>query len=206
MNRIDHIVFDVGRVLIHWDDTLIYRDIISDEEQRSEFLSICRPWNAEQDRGVRSWREAEDELIAEHPDKEDWIRAYRQDWHKSIPHAHGETVEVMQALIEAGTDVTLLTNFNDETWVLAKEKFPFLDESRGVTVSAEVKLIKPEKAIFQHHAITFMMEPKHTLFFDDSPRNVEGARSAGWNAEEFKGSAGGKVLRELLVKHGIDCS
>ena len=46
MNRIDHIVFDVGRVLINWDAGLIYHDLILDETQRKEFLEICAPWNA----------------------------------------------------------------------------------------------------------------------------------------------------------------
>ena len=39
----------------------------------------------------------------------------------------------MRELITAGHDVTLLTNFNDGTWEEAKEKFPFLNEPRGVT-------------------------------------------------------------------------
>lgn len=206
MNRIDHIVFDVGRVLINWNHELIYLDLIPDKAERRAFLEICWPWNAEQDRGLRSWQDAEDELIAEHPGKEEWIRAYRRDWHKSIPSAHDETVEVMRALIEAGSDVTMLTNFNDETWIKAKEKFPFLNEPRGVTVSAEVKLIKPEKAIYEYHAKTFGLAPERTLFFDDSPKNIEGARSAGWNAQEFEGSMGGEALRNLLQSHGIHSS
>jgi len=204
MNRINHIIFDVGRVLIHWDHELIYRDLIPNEAERRAFLDILWPWNAEQDRGVKGWQEAEEELIADHPDKEDWIRAYRRDWDKSVPNAHDETVEVMRALIKAGADVTLLTNFNDETWVLANEKFPFLAEPRGVTVSAKVKLIKPERAIFESHAETFDLTPERTLFLDDSVKNVEGARSVGWNAEEFEGSMGGEALRAVLHKYGVE--
>ncbi|MGI9355407.1 MAG: HAD family hydrolase [Rhizobiaceae bacterium] len=203
MSEIQHIVFDVGRVLIHWDAELIYRDLIPDESQRTEFLEICAPWNAEQDRGVRNWREAEDELISVHPEKEEWIRAYRRDWHKSIPHAHEETVEVMRALIEAGVDVTLLTNFNDETWREAQAKFPFLVAPRGVTVSAEVKLIKPERAIFERHADTFDLTPERTLFFDDSPVNIKGAGIAGWQAERYEGAMGGEALREILVRYRL---
>lgn len=204
MSKIDHIVFDVGRVLLDWNAELIYSDLIPDVAERKCFLEICAPWNAEQDRGTRSWREAEDDLIALHPNKENWIRAYRENWHKSIPSAFNEVVEVMGELIANGHDVTLLTNFNDETWAIAQEKFPFLTESRGVTVSAEVKLIKPDPNIYRHHSATYDLDPICTLFFDDSPNNVAGARSAGWLAEEYEGSTGRKVLTRLLQKYGIE--
>ena len=57
---IRHIVFDVGRVLIHWDPDILYRDLITDETRRRWFLSeVCSPqWNLEQDRG-RSWAAGE---------------------------------------------------------------------------------------------------------------------------------------------------
>ncbi len=36
---IGHIVFDVGRVLIHWDPEIPYRNLITDETRRRWFLS-----------------------------------------------------------------------------------------------------------------------------------------------------------------------
>ena len=78
MTKIEHIVFDVGKVLVHWDPELVYLNLIPDADERTHFLTkICSPeWNAEQDRG-RDWEEAEDLLIAEHPEKAELIRAYR---------------------------------------------------------------------------------------------------------------------------------
>ena len=80
MTKIEHIVFDVGKVLVHWDPELVYLNLIPDADERTHFLTkICSPeWNAEQDRG-RDWGEAEDLLIAEHPEKAELIRAYRGD-------------------------------------------------------------------------------------------------------------------------------
>ncbi len=46
-------------------------------------------------------------------------------------------------------------------------------------------MVKPDLAIYRLHADTFGLDPGATLFFDDSAKNVEGARGAGWNAELF---------------------
>lgn len=189
MTEIRHIVFDIGKVLIHYDPELPFRRLIPDEDKRAWFLSeVCTPdWNIEQDRG-RSWDEAEALLIERHPQEQDLIRAFRRHWREMVPHAHDDTVAVMQELIGAGRDVTMLTNFAADTFVEARASFPFLGQPRGVTVSGEVGLIKPDAAIYRLHAQTFGLAPAATLFIDDSPPNVEGAKAAGWQAVPYTDS------------------
>ena len=201
MSTIDHIVFDIGKVLLHWDAELIYVDLIPDKAERQHFLThLCSPeWNLEQDRG-RPWEEAENELIAEHPDKADLIRAFRKNWVKSVPHPIEGTREIMAGLINAGHDVTMLTNFNQHTYREAEEKFPFLLKPRGVTVSGDVKLIKPDPAIYNHHAAEFDLKPENTLFIDDSEKNVAGAKACGWQAVLFESA---EKLERDLSGHGV---
>ena len=205
MTKIEHIVFDVGKVLVHWDPELVYLNLIPDAEERNHFLSrICSPeWNAEQDRG-RDWGEAEDLLIAEHPEKADLIRAYRGDWIKSIPHAYDDIVSLFHDLITAGHDITLLTNFNQHTFLEAKEKFGFLNRARGETVSGLVKLIKPDPEIYAHHTRAHELNPAQTVFIDDSAHNIDSARAYGWQAIHFAGVEGAPKLRSALNDHGID--
>ncbi|UIJ71137.1 HAD family phosphatase [Aurantimonas sp. HBX-1] len=183
---IDHIVFDIGKVLIHYDPQIPYRTIIPDEAERAFFLAeVCsHDWNLEQDRG-RPWPDAEAEAIARHPDRDDDIRAFRRNWQLMVPHAHDGSVAIMRHLIAAGIDVTLLTNFASDTFREAQAKFPFLTETRGVTVSGDIRLIKPDAAIYHRHARDFGLEPTRTLFIDDTPINVTGAREVGWQAIHF---------------------
>ena len=183
---IRHIVFDIGKVLIHYDPDLPFSRLIPDAAERRWFLeNVCTPeWNVEQDRG-RSWSEAERLLIADHPDHADNIRNFRTCWHEMVPHAYEESVALMERLIDAGRDVTLLTNFAPDTFDEARRRFLFLERARGVTVSGEVGMIKPERGIYDHHARTFGLEPAATLFIDDSQKNVDGARQAGWQAVVF---------------------
>jgi len=186
MTEIRHIVFDIGKVLIHYDPDLPFSRLIPDADERKWFFdNVCTAeWNVEQDRG-RTWDEAEALLIAEHPDHTQNIRNFRRHWHEMVPHAYDDSVAVMEGLVDAGHDVTMLTNFASDTFREARERYPFLKRPRGVTVSGDVRLIKPDPAIYRHHAATFDLDPAASLFIDDSAKNVEGAKAAGWQAVLF---------------------
>lgn len=201
MTTISHIVFDIGKVLIHYDPELPFLHIIEDNDRRAWFLAeVCSPaWNLEQDRG-REWHVAEAELIERHPQDANQIRAFRRHWHEMVPHAYDDTVALMEELIDAGHDVTMLTNFAADTFVEARRRFTFLNRPRGVTVSGEVGLIKPDRAIYDLHALTFGLTPAETLFIDDSEKNVEGARAAGWNALHFTSA---EALARDLKRFGL---
>lgn len=189
MTEIRHIVFDIGKVLIHYDPELPFSRLIPDAAKRKWFFdNVCtHDWNTEQDRG-RTWEDAEALLIAEHPGHAENIRNFRLTWHEMVPYAYDDSVAVMERLIDAGHDVTMLTNFAADTFSEARERFPFLKKPRGVTVSGEVGLIKPDRAIYDHHAATFGLEPSATIFIDDSQKNVDGAKAAGWQAVLFTGA------------------
>jgi 2-haloacid dehalogenase len=175
MSEIRHIVFDIGKVLVHYDPDLPFSRLIPDPEERRWFFeNVCTSaWNVEQDRG-RTWEEAEELLLKMHPDHAENIRNFRRCWHEMVPHAYDDSVELMEGLIEAGHDVTLLTNWATDTFSEARGRFPFLERPRGVTVSG--------------------------LFIDDSQKNVDGAKAAGWQAVLFQNA---KTLEEDLERFGI---
>jgi HAD superfamily hydrolase (TIGR01509 family) len=181
-----HVVFDIGKVLIHYDPNIPYARLIPDDAARQAFFdTVCtHDWNLEQDRG-RTWSDAEDLLVSQYPDEEANIRAFRSHWGEMVSHAYEDTVEILTTLVDAGVDVTMLTNFAVDTFAEAQARFPFLKLPRGVTVSGEKKLIKPDRAIYETHQATFGLDPAATLFIDDNLANVEGARAAGWQAVQF---------------------
>ncbi len=200
--KIKHIVFDIGKVLVHWDPEIPYRRLIPDDEQRKWFFStVCTSeWNLEQDRG-RSWSDGEDELIEKFPEHGELIRAFRQNWIETIPHSYEGTVAIMERLIAGGHDVTLLTNFNQDTYIECTEKFPFLNSPRGVTVSGNVGLVKPDAKLYQLHVKSFDLDNDAVLFFDDSAANIAGARDVGWYAEKYIDT---KSVEAALGKYHID--
>ena len=201
MSEIRHVVFDLGQVLIRWDPEAPYRRLIPDADERRRFLTevVTHEWNLEQDRG-RSWEEAERALISEHPQHADLIRAFRANWWEMVPGAIDENVAMLDSLIEGGTDVTALTNWAADTFTEAEREFPFLSRFRGITVSGRVGLVKPDAAIYRHHADTFDLVPANTLFIDDNAANVAAARAVGWRAEQYVST---DVLRADLRRYGL---
>lgn len=198
---IDHIVFDIGKVLIQYDPHLGLQESIPSKERRDWFFAnVCtHDWNLEQDRG-RPWAEAEALLIEQFPDEIHNIRAFRKNWHKMVWGAIDGSVEIMRKLIADDRDVTMLTNFAADTFKEAQQMFPFLAEPRGVTVSGDVGLIKPDVAIYEMHHGAFGLNPARTLFIDDVPANVESARKAGWKAVRFIDAA---TLKSDLAGFGL---
>lgn len=201
MNEIRHIVFDLGQVLIAYDMEAPYRRLIPDAAERKRFFAEVgiHDWNLEQDRG-RSWEDAEAALIATHPHRADLVRAFRANWWEMIPGPIDENIAIVDDLIDRGLDVTALTNWAPDTFAEATERFPILSRFRGITVSGRVGLIKPDGAIYEHHARTFGLSPAATLFFDDNPTNVEAARKAGWQAEVYSSTDG---LRSDLRRYKL---
>lgn len=201
MSEIRHIVYDIGKVLIHYDPDLPFSRIIPDPVVRRWFFdNVCTSeWNIEQDRG-RTWEEAEALLIADFPEHENSIRAFRRHWHDMVPHAYDDSVALMEGLVDAGHDVTMLTNWASDTFREARGRFPFLERPRGVTVSGDIGLIKPDRRIYDRHVASFDLDPKASLFIDDSQKNVDGAINAGWQAVLFTNA---KTLEADLERLGI---
>ena len=201
MTEIRHVVFDLGQVLIGWDPEAPYRRLIPDQAARKRFFAeVCtHEWNLEQDRG-RPWREAEETLIAKFPRDADMIRAFRANWWEMIPGPIEANVAIVEDMMERGTDVTALTNWAPDTFAEAEAEFPILRRFRGATVSGRVRLVKPDPAIYRHHAATFGLAPEATLFFDDNAANVAGARAVGWQAEQYVST---DTLQADLRRYGL---
>jgi HAD superfamily hydrolase (TIGR01509 family) len=201
MTQIRHIVFDVGNVLLLWERDRPYRELIPDEAERRRFLAeICTmEWHAGLDEGV-GIDEAIAALAEQFPEQAEHIRSYKSRWLDTLPGAIEGTVEILEKLVEQGRDVTALTNFNQDLFRLTVPAYPFLSLFRGVTVSGERKLVKPDPAIYAHHAEAFGLAPGSTLFFDDVQANIDAAHKAGWNAELFTSPKG---MRADLGRYGI---
>jgi 2-haloacid dehalogenase len=182
------VVFDIGNVLVAWDPRNLYRRYFEGREDQMEWFlkNVCTPaWNVEQDRG-RSFREAVDLLVKEHPPE--WhpmIRAFDEQWHETISGPIEGTVAILKKLKEDETPVYAITNWNQDKFREALERFDFLNSFDGIVVSGDERVLKPDREIFELFFNRYGVAPQSAVFIDDSLHNVEGARAAGMHALHF---------------------
>lgn len=186
---VDTVVFDLGGVLVDWDPRYLYRTLFDDEAAMERFLAeVCTPdWNLAQDAG-RPWAEAVAVLSAQHPHHAGHIAAYRTRWLETLRGPIQPTVDLLAQLRDRGVRLYALTNWSQETFPLARERFDFLGWFQGIVVSGEEKLIKPDPQIFQRLIQRYAIEPARTLYIDDSPRNVAAAEALGMHGWHFRGA------------------
>ncbi|MCC5618912.1 HAD family phosphatase [Nostoc sp. CHAB 5836] len=184
---VDHVVFDVGNVLIEWSPEHLYRKLIPDAAERARFLAeICTPdWNLEQDRG-RSWADAVAERIALFPQYAALIRAFDERWQETVPGEVPGSVALLEALRAADVPLYAITNFSAQKFAESRIRFPFLDRFRDVVVSAEERLLKPDPAIYHLLLDRNGLDAARCLFIDDSEKNVRGAEAVGMRAHHFR--------------------
>ena len=196
------VVFDLGGVLIDWDPRHLYRKLFAGDESAMEhFLAtVCtQEWNRCQDAG-RSFAEGARLMKAEHPDRAELIDAYGNRFDEMMVGAIAGAVEMLAELRDRGTPLYGLTNWSIETYPPALQRFAFLRWFRGIIVSGEVKVIKPDRRIFELLIERFAIDPRSAVYIDDVEVNVAAARSFGIHAIHFKTPA---ILREELVELGL---
>jgi len=193
------VVFDVGGVLIDWDPRHLYRKLFSGDEPAMEhFLaSVCtHEWNRCQDAG-RSFAEGARLLKLRHPDQAELIDSYGARFDEMMAGPIAGAVEILAELRERGTPLYLLSNFSAETFPPALERFDFLGWFRGMVISGEVGVIKPDPRIFKILLTRFAIDPHSAIYIDDVAANAEAARPFGIHAIHFTTPG---ALREELVR------
>jgi 2-haloacid dehalogenase len=195
------VVFDLGGVLVDWNPRYLYRRLFAEEAEMERFLAeVTTPaWNLEQDRG-RPFADGIASLVRDHPDQAELIEAYWRRWPEMLGEPHHETVDILAALRATGIRLLALTNWSAETYPFAPPRYPFLGWFEAVIVSGDVKLVKPDPAIFQLLVDRHGLEPSRTVLIDDTIANVRAAEALGFRGISF---AGAPALRRDLVAMGL---
>ena len=100
----------------------------------------------------------------------------------------------------SGKKVGLLSNMPTEMVTHCRQKFDWINHFDFVTFSAEVNLVKPEPAIYEHTLRGLGVSAPEALFLDDKEVNVAAARQLGINAIRV---ASMPQLREDLATAGF---
>ena len=196
------VVFDIGGVLFDWDIRYLYRKLVADPATLDWLLThvITPTWHHQHDLG-RDFADTSAELSAQFPDQAALIQIFEARFAETI----GEAISGMHALVaeidEAGIPLFCITNFSHEFFPPFRARHQALfDRFRSIVVSGDVKLAKPDPAIYALSLAQFGLAPGEGFFIDDRLDNIESANRCGLIGHHFTGVAG---VREQLDALGI---
>jgi putative hydrolase of the HAD superfamily len=89
----------------------------------------------------------------------------------------------------AGIKTGLLSNMPAELAAYVRRRFEWMSSFTFKTFSAEVRLVKPDLAIYEHTLRGLGVEAGETLFVDDRETNIRAARGLGMHAIRFQSVA-----------------
>jgi putative hydrolase of the HAD superfamily len=113
---------------------------------------------------------------------------------------NAETLDLAREIKARGVKTAILSNMPFDLLAELRRKFDWLDEFEVQIWSCDLGIIKPDAEIYEVCLKALGSAAKRTLFFDDRPRNVEGARQAGMEAHVFESAAQARAIVERGLK------
>jgi putative hydrolase of the HAD superfamily len=172
--------------VLRWNPDNILRDFSKDEATQSVLRQeiFKHPDWLDMDRGVL----AEDEAVERFqkrtglslPEITALMQAVK-DSLQPIP----ETVEILEELAAKKVPLYCLSNMPAATADYLRARYSFWRMFSGIVISGEIRLLKPDPAIFEHLVARFSLNPRNTAFVDDHLPNIESARRLGFKTVLF---------------------
>lgn len=195
---IRNIVFDMGQVLIHWTPELVTRPLQLSPEDQDLLLreAFTRGDWEKLDDGSATEEEVTAAICSRLPQRlhgaVDWLVSH---WFEESLIPMEGMWELVEELKKRGCGIYLLSNAG----VSLRRYFNRIPGSQcfvGRYVSAEHKLIKPNREIYLDFLRIFGLKAEECVFIDDRPENLKGCEAVGIRGIPFEGTA--EQLRRRL--------
>jgi len=194
-----NIVFDLGGVVVDWNPERLMQEYTGDPEMPVVLFKkgFFREFWPDYDRGtidqagmVKEMSRFSGRCYAECWDFVEFIKHSLRD----IPR----TQRLIKELSGRGYRLFCLSNMSLEFYDYLKDREVFR-YFEGRIISAQEKVIKPEKEIYQILTDRFQAYPDDTLFIDDLQENIDAARQLGFHTVHFADKEKGyREIREIL--------
>lgn len=200
---IKNIIFDMGGVLIDYNPEKTLYSLFDKETADILLKEIFRnPIWADKDRGIIF-----PEDIMEQ--KKDVIPAVVFDktcemvnnFYPYMPPFE-KMFDFIKGLKEKGYGIYLLSNASGDFYERISG-IPALSLFDGYLISADYKLLKPEKEIYLALYEKFSLIPEECYFIDDVQANIDGAKAAGMDGHcYYRGDI--EILKKAMIEKGIE--
>lgn len=193
---IRNLIFDFGGVLIDWNPRYLYASYFQSKEEMELFLRRVGfdQWNAKLDGGY-PLNQGVTELCRKFPEYDEPIHLFRDEWEKTVKGPMPGMSGLLDRLKANGYKLFGLTNWSNETFPIARRKYPLFERLDGIVVSGAEKICKPDPRIYHILLDRYQLSAAETLFIDDTQANIDAACKIGFSVIHFSGYDA--LLKEL---------
>ena len=187
-------IFDIGNVLIDFDLQLLLKRMSNDARMPLEILK--NTWSVEDTYNLETGFVDSRRHFERYADRigldwnyEDWIEAWME-----IYAINQRGFKLFLNLKDKGFRVYLLSNLAEYNKDAIQMKFVnFFTLSDGNFFSYKLGLLKPDPEIYLNVCKQIGISPEQSVFIDDLPENIDGARKVGMQAIRFSRTRIGRV-------------
>ncbi len=184
--KVKNIVFDIGNVMVKWAPQDVVATLFpesNDPDKLSDSLFKSQIWY-----DLNLGNITEKEAIAIYATTFG-IEVTRLEKlmcmiKESLTPLAG-SFELLDKLYKSGFPLFSITDNVKEIVLYLKTKYDFWSKFKGVVISADISVLKPDPKIYKHLIEKYNLLPEECIFFDDLSINVEGAKKVGMNAIQF---------------------
>ena len=169
---IKNIIFDLGNVIINYDQDKIINNFTIDEDEKifiKEKIFKSPEWKL-LDLGQITNNAAIEEIQKRNDIKYNkLINIFLHEWYKTQP-INEDIVEIAKKLKERNYNIYVLSNMAKETYEYFKN-IDFFKVCNGIVISSHENVKKPDERIFNTLLTRYKLNPKECLFIDDDDTN-----------------------------------
>jgi putative hydrolase of the HAD superfamily len=192
-----NVVFDFGGVLVSWRPQEIIDSFYAEPHMREALRTHAfhhEDW-LDMDRGMLDEASVVRRCAARMARPESELEALFAHVRAALTPIEPTVALLRELRQRKGLKLYGLSNMSEAIFAYLDERHDFFKLFDGIVVSAAVKLLKPDPAIYEHLRDRFDLDFAESVFIDDMARNVESARRVGLPAIQFVSTD--QVRREL---------
>src|SRR5664279_2901355 len=194
-----------------WDAVLFdYGRVLSYAPSREELLDFAALTGVSEAVFFELYSNTRDHYDRGHADYQEHWRRFAEVAEVQIPPATVERMVAMESVMwtrlnppmlelareikARGLKTAILSNMPFDLLGELRRKFDWLDEFDVQIWSCELGVVKPDAGIYHACLSALGCDAARALFFDDRPRNVDGARRVGMDAHVFESAAQARAI------------
>lgn len=195
-----NIVFDLGGVVFHWQPDAIIESMFGDTATqvlvRKEVFA--HPDWVELDRGTIALEQAVDRAATRTALPHPVIKRLLDAVPRFLTPIEA-TIDLIRNLSNSGERLYVLSNMHLASIAYLERNHEIWDMFEGIVISSRVRMVKPQRRIYEYLLKQYRLAPAETVFIDDMPENLEAASAVGIRTIRFV-DAGQceRALAELL--------